>query len=126
MAACVPSFPSITGFAGFCAPNIVYSNSWLNQTSNISTTAILTSSSGGFYRVSVGGQASGGPVKIDVTVNNGATYQAESNLDNSSTIFVSQSCESFFVPSGVSINIAATIMGGSPTYDLYAVIEQLQ
>jgi hypothetical protein len=99
----------------FCAAQIVYSNSWINQSGNISPTTLVTSQSNGIYRVSAwligfpGGS---------ITLGNGTDNFNLSNtlLDNSNA--------GKWLGDGSSISLSASPSNGNP-YSVFVVIEQL-
>ena len=111
------------------APQIVYSNSWLGQTSAISSTTIFTPTVGGVYRATVSADAAGVVNAGDVGItlqSSGSTNQfqlTQSATTDGASVSVTGS---FIGQSGQSIQISTTEGGTVSSYDLSVVIEQLQ
>lgn len=119
-------------------PSVVYSNSWLAQTTGFSS-SIFTIPSDGQYRVSIGLLAEGNSGSTNVTAV--VTYPVPTTgsaswtqlLANAITGFPSVpnvsagAVGSFVGVSGQIVPVSVTISGGSINhYDLYVTIEQLQ
>jgi hypothetical protein len=114
------------------AAQIVYQNSWLNQTSEIpSWLDVFTPSSEGIYRVSVaifaygtGTYSAGGDLYYPGP--GGASFSSYHNPNNPSASI--NTCASFtFSPlAGVSVQLRTSISGALSYYNLYVTIEQLQ
>ena len=119
-----------------CSPNIVASQSWVNQTSNlgdINTPTIIgvfTASSQGLYRVNIGMLISG-PGSPSVEVRPFVNTTNAGNFNTTIGIPPSNQMASFCsaLNSGDHIGIVTDIgVAGSSGwfYDLYVTIEQLQ
>lgn len=105
-----------------CIPNIVYSNKWTGQTSAISSTTIFTPPAEGLYRITVGIVTTGTAGVSTASVAVQPLGVGESNLAGD---FPMGGAFVFVGENGTPITFSTTV-GGSPTYDLYITIEQLQ
>lgn len=113
--------------------DIVYTNSWTSQTTNLaSMIAITAPAGGGLYRVSstVSLHTNTGNAGMNLTWNDGNSNQsanvvnALSSGGSTPNTVLTNSCVSFFVAGGQDISIIASVSGGA-TYDLYVAIEKL-
>lgn len=122
-------------------PSIVYSNSWLGQTSGFSNSALFTPSVDGLYRVSIGIYVvgfSGNPnvaAKVSFPANNTSSTSWNSvsaNVMTSSPGIPESSWGNlnaglFVGKSSLDVPLSVTISGGTlDHYDLYITIEQLK
>jgi hypothetical protein len=125
----------------FNVSSIVYQNSWLEQTTGFSDSAIFTPSSDGLYRVSIGLYvvgSSGNPnvdAKLSFPANSTASASwntVSANVMTSSPVIPESSGGNvnvgvFVGKSGLDIPLSVVISGGTINhYDLYITIEQLQ
>lgn len=114
----------------FCAPQIVYSNSWLNQTSAIAQTTIFTPSVGSVYRLTVLSLVEGTDANVNALVqSSGSSNQAQANAVSSASggpgSQVSDD-EAFVGQTSMVLKFSTSISGaGLTSYDVYVVIEQL-
>ena len=61
-----------------CVASISYSNSWLGQTVDLSSVSLITASTSGLYRVTLGGRNNGGAgdrTNVNIFLNGTATIQ---------------------------------------------------
>lgn len=115
----------------FCAPQIVFQQSWTGQTSGFSAT-LLTIIGQGIYRLTclVGGEASGSESQWSVSVSGTDAYLgdtvgvgAQVNLQDGAS---STNTQTLTLAASSSISIAAThVEGGAAPFDVTVVIEQL-
>lgn len=110
----------------FCAPQIVCSQSFIGETSNIAATVVFTAPSKGLYRFQFGGNIvpSGGSASLTFLLEAPGSIgaiidQSMSQGVGSVTPFVS------LIPSGTEFTLSTTNSGSFSTFDLYLVIEQL-
>lgn len=119
----------------FCAPQIVYSNSWLSQTSSISSTVVYTFPSEGIFRISASMYvfpASGSyEVDSEVTIVDAPNQPSPIQIGYNQGFGDVQQCNArtgvFAGTSGQEVQFEATLAGGGTLdhYDAYLVIEQL-
>mgnify|MGYP001617977026 CR=1 FL=1 len=103
-------------------PQIVYSNSWLSQTGNISSTTMVTPSQIGMYRASVYTDvASTGTVDVSFGYTDDHGSQNTLYGGNGQSVGLSYVFEAV---SGQPITVSFTI-GGTPTFNAYVVLESL-
>lgn len=123
------TIPSQDVAVSVSAAQIVYQNSWLNQTAAIPSTNIFTSATEGLFRVTAGcfayGTGSFGVAGDLWYPSLGGTQFSSGNngsgQENAAATFV------FNPPLGVPVLLLSTMIGGAVTYyDLYVTIEQLQ
>lgn len=112
----------------FCAPQIVYSNSWLGQTASISATALFTTTSGAVYRASVVlvAQPVSGP---GYSVSSSISPNGPAPLVNSNSSLVDQvGQDGVFVGDGSSLSFSTSLGGSIATssYAAHVVVEQIQ
>jgi len=111
----------------FCAPQLVYSNGFLNQTSSIGTTALFTPSGEGFFRISVysdGNAGSGaGDAQANLTivsaVGQNYTFGADGGAGSGGL-----DTSIFHLNSSHAVSLTVTLTG-TLTYNVYVTIEQL-
>lgn len=114
-------------------PNIVYSNSWVGQTSYIGSTDLFTPSADGLYRLTYAGKlgSSSGFLNISPAwAASGQIYYAgegsgQTSISPGANNYVYGDSEIIFGQAGVPIALSTTV-GGTLTYDLYVTLEQLQ
>lgn len=108
-------------------PSIVYQNSWLGQTSGISSTNIFTPIGEGLFRVTAGAFANTGRVSGDLFYPGPGTSSFSSVFNSGSSPQQQNIPISMVVAgtSGVPLQLDTSVVG-STTYDLFVTIEQLQ
>jgi hypothetical protein len=113
---------------GVPSPNIIYSNSWLNQTSAISSINILSPSTEGLFRVTAGIFAYGSGSCSAAGELYYPTLGGQQCTSNNNSGNQQNTAISFVVnpASGVPVQLSTSIGGSLSYYDLYITIEQLQ
>jgi hypothetical protein len=103
----------------FCAPQIVYSTSFLGQTSTISPSVLFTAGAEGLYRLTVS-------VRCNNTTS-GNSVHSSSTFGNWTLGEIPNSTSwTTVLASGDTLNFGIDSLGpGTTTYDLYLSIEQL-
>ena len=111
-----------------CSASIVYSNAWLNQTSNVGSSGspltLFTAASAGQFRLNVAGVSRGTtPPDVSVTSNYFSESITSSEVGSSTLARV---CE---LQSGDAVTFYTDITtagSGDSSYDVFVTIEQLQ
>jgi hypothetical protein len=124
----------------FCAPSIVYSQSFLDQTSALSPTVIFTPTADGLFRINAAVSATGAPDYAagmdcwwDGSASSGsASAYVEFVGQTNGTVGIGGKFSSdgtasnlFIGREGVAIKISSAGIAPIPTYDLYVTLEQL-
>ena len=125
----------------FCAPQIVFSQSWLNQDANIASTDIFTPSADGLYRITL---LTGGPGQS--LANAGLSIQLQWNDKYANPGQLNAGLETWYNPAfnsppfhaqggviwtygvlqaGNSISLQSSFNSGAFDYDVTVIIEQL-
>jgi hypothetical protein len=134
------TIPSQDVSADIPAAEIVYQNSWLGQTSNLSLSDIFTLPADGQYRVTISllAESSSGNLSVSASVGfptsgvSSASWNSASASVNPSTSSVDTAidgvCKGFVGQNGgqVSLTTNKTGAGTLDHYDVYVTIEQLQ
>lgn len=104
----------------FCAPQIVYSGSWLGKTAAIASTDIFTPGTEGLFRLSASILTSspGGSSSV-------ALQPMGEGISNSSGAYPITSDFVFIGVSGAAISFSTSLSGMGTTYDLFITLEQL-
>lgn len=108
------------------SPYIVYQNSWLGQTVNMSTTTIFTPSQPGMYRVTVVSYVGGGSTGSISGYLNAGSFAIGSNMYEAYSSYSQPASLTFSGFSGTPLTINAAMGGYVTSYDLYVTVEQLQ
>lgn len=118
----------------FCAPQLVYSNSWLNQSSAIASANIFTPPSAGIFRITVlvSADSDAGPspaVEVDIFVTDAvgqvrdlSTAALPAGSGGSASIAFSFSLDN---TSTADLSTVVSGFSGTPNYNVYITIEQL-
>ena len=116
-----------TSCSSASVPNIVASGSFVNETNSLSATTIFTPSENGLYRISIYGEGEDSESEPHVSAQ--LTYSDDFNSDYPVDFNLNTPISLAYVARLTASNpvqLSATINSGSPTYDLYYTIEQLQ
>lgn len=117
-------------------PQIVYSNSW-SQNTAIASTDLFTPTSDGMFRISVYGNQTSGPANLmsyALTWEDAVGTQEISGLvlgggtgpaDNTLTYECNAYSITVYATTAAAIALSTSVGGGSPSYNLYVEIEAL-
>lgn len=122
------TIPAQTVDVSIPVPQIVYSNSWLDQTENLASTTVFTATANGLYRVSLGGVAAPPPSgggEVNVSITSGTTASGGSFSSAGGGTF--PSVFSMFLFAGENFQISAVIGSAAiGSYNVYLTVEQIQ